>query len=204
MTKDNHGREIRFRIRSGINEPSRIVSYHAALAFKETTPETLANLMSGAVVSYGLPNGDRIERYTEADAAHDNAEALIASLEELTTFIDSLEWGKPYKGRPHAIVDRARDVLRQVHFPALVKPVAGSTYNFHVEHHGERGAGIHPYSDTVFIEVESGEPGGSPGEFKSYMFDAIANWFDGALVEPLEDYRARVELEQAEEAKRRG
>lgn len=54
---------------------------------------------------------------------------------------------------------------------------------FDVTHTGEPGAGLTAYSDTVVVALESGEPGGEPGEFEKYMRDCIAEWFDGAKVE---------------------
>lgn len=54
---------------------------------------------------------------------------------------------------------------------------------FDVSHSGEPGAGLTAYSDTVVVALESGEPGGEPGEFEQFMRDCLADWFDGAKVE---------------------
>jgi len=53
---------------------------------------------------------------------------------------------------------------------------------FDVEHSGELGAGLRPYTDRVVIDVESGDPGGENGEFAEFMREALAEWFDGAGV----------------------
>jgi len=62
------------------------------------------------------------------------------------------------------------------------------TLTFDVEHPGELQAGIRAYSDRVTVTVDSGDPGGYPGEpygpseFESYIYKAISEWFDGAAV----------------------
>lgn len=53
---------------------------------------------------------------------------------------------------------------------------------FNIEHKGEIGAGIRSYTDTVIIDVESGDPGGDNEEFMNFMQSALAEWFDGAVV----------------------
>lgn len=53
---------------------------------------------------------------------------------------------------------------------------------FDVRYAGEAGAGLSPYTDSVTVEIESGEPGGEPGEFTEYMRKALEDWFDGATV----------------------
>jgi len=56
-------------------------------------------------------------------------------------------------------------------------------YKFVVEHPGELGAGIQPYFDEVTIYLDSGDPGGDPGEFEDFMRQCFAQWFDGANVD---------------------
>ena len=51
---------------------------------------------------------------------------------------------------------------------------------FDVNNPGEYEAGILGYSDTVTVRVESGDPGGEPGEFAECMTQALIEWFDGA------------------------
>ncbi|MCK5602611.1 hypothetical protein KAR91_12095 [Candidatus Pacearchaeota archaeon] len=53
---------------------------------------------------------------------------------------------------------------------------------FDVEHPGEPNAGISSYTDTVIVDVESGDPGGDHDEFMEYMQSALSEWFDGAGV----------------------
>ena len=55
---------------------------------------------------------------------------------------------------------------------------------FDIYHHGEPAAGLHSYTDTVTMEVESGNPGGDEGEFERYMRECLSEWFDGARVTP--------------------
>ncbi len=56
---------------------------------------------------------------------------------------------------------------------------------FDIDFHGEPEAGITGYTDTVSIEVESGDPGGeyNPGDFVEHMMQALSEWFDGASVQ---------------------
>ena len=37
-------------------------------------------------------------------------------------------------------------------------------------------------SETITITVESGDPGGDPGEFETFMCVVLSEWFDGAGV----------------------
>lgn len=53
---------------------------------------------------------------------------------------------------------------------------------FDVFNPGEPAAGIIGYTDTVTIEIQSGEPGGEPGEFENHIQEALADWFDGAKI----------------------
>lgn len=57
-----------------------------------------------------------------------------------------------------------------------------ATIKFEVHHPGELAAGLRPFRDTVTVACESGEWGGAPGEFESYMEDCLKQWFDGAHV----------------------
>lgn len=53
---------------------------------------------------------------------------------------------------------------------------------FQIVHPGEPFAGITGFNDEVEIIVESGDPGGEPGEFEAFMRDCLAEWYDGASV----------------------
>lgn len=55
---------------------------------------------------------------------------------------------------------------------------------FDVIHHGDALAGLRHYNDTVTVCVRSGDPGGEDGEFEEHIRQAIAEWFDGAAVQP--------------------
>jgi len=54
---------------------------------------------------------------------------------------------------------------------------------FEITHPGDSSAGIHSYSETVNISVESGDPGGEDGDFLQFMRECLSDWFDGAAVE---------------------
>lgn len=43
---------------------------------------------------------------------------------------------------------------------------------------GEYAAGIRGFTDIVTITVDSGDPGGSPGEFEAHMRLALVEWYD--------------------------
>jgi hypothetical protein len=47
----------------------------------------------------------------------------------------------------------------------------------------DMSAGLRGFTDTIIVNVESGDPGGEPGEFAQYMRDCLAEWFDGAGVQ---------------------
>jgi len=55
-------------------------------------------------------------------------------------------------------------------------------YAFDVYYPGERDAGIIGYTDTIAIDVDSGDPGGETGEFEAFMASCLSEWFDGARV----------------------
>lgn len=56
---------------------------------------------------------------------------------------------------------------------------------YRIVRHGERGAGIRPYTQTITVTVKSGDPGGEPEEFAEELQSFLADWFDGAEVELL-------------------
>ena len=56
------------------------------------------------------------------------------------------------------------------------------TLTFDVEHPGELQAGIRAYSDRVTVTVDSGDPGGDPGEFETFIQESLSQWFDGAAI----------------------
>lgn len=57
---------------------------------------------------------------------------------------------------------------------------------FAVNMPSDLSAGLRGFSDSVAVTIESGNPGGEPGEFTRYMQECLAEWFDGAKVQPLE------------------
>lgn len=57
-----------------------------------------------------------------------------------------------------------------------------TTYIFEVDGIYDPAAGIITHGDTVTVIVDSGNPGGEPGEFEQFMCEALADWYDGAKV----------------------
>jgi len=47
---------------------------------------------------------------------------------------------------------------------------------------GEKAAGIIGFEDTVVVTVNSGDPGGEPGEFEEHIRGALIEWYDGGNV----------------------
>ncbi|WP_035242434.1 hypothetical protein [Desulfobacter vibrioformis] len=53
---------------------------------------------------------------------------------------------------------------------------------FEINNPCEPNAGISPFSEILTVEVESGDPGGYPGEFCDAMKQFLTDWYDGADV----------------------
>jgi hypothetical protein len=66
---------------------------------------------------------------------------------------------------------------------------------FVVEHSGERGAGILPFSDTITIQVASGDLGGDDGEFEEFMRGTLKEWYDGAAVYTDKEYQGMLQAD---------
>lgn len=56
------------------------------------------------------------------------------------------------------------------------------TCRFDINHPGDAAAGFAPYTDVVRITVESGDPGGDPGQFVDFMHKCLEDWYEGAVV----------------------
>jgi hypothetical protein len=39
------------------------------------------------------------------------------------------------------------------------------------------------FFDQVQVSVQSGKPGGDPGEFENFLLDCFQKWYDAAVVE---------------------
>ena len=46
----------------------------------------------------------------------------------------------------------------------------------------EPAAGIIGFTDSITVNIESGDPGGDDGEFAEFMRDCLSDWYDGASV----------------------
>lgn len=53
---------------------------------------------------------------------------------------------------------------------------------YRIDMPSELAAGLEGFTDIVEITVESGDPGGEPGEFAQAMREALCEWYDGARV----------------------
>lgn len=62
------------------------------------------------------------------------------------------------------------------------KPTTPTEIVLHVNYAGDRAAGLRSMTDTLRIRCESGEWGGSEGEFQDFIKGAISEWYDGAHV----------------------
>lgn len=61
-------------------------------------------------------------------------------------------------------------------------PASQARYCYEVVAPGEPGAGIRGFTDSVTVLLESGNPGGDPGDFKGHLRAALNQWYDGAKV----------------------
>lgn len=68
-----------------------------------------------------------------------------------------------------------------------IRSISTKDYKFTVVCPGEIGAGLRSYTEEVTISVESGDPGGDPGEFEAFLKDCLTEWFDGAGVCLIDD-----------------
>jgi len=59
-------------------------------------------------------------------------------------------------------------------------------YVYQIAHPGDRAAGLVPYTDTITVIVDSGQPGGEPKEFETQLQRWLWEWFDGAGVSEAE------------------
>jgi hypothetical protein len=63
-----------------------------------------------------------------------------------------------------------------------MKPPSPQSFTFAIEHPGDRAAGLHPFTETVTVTVQSGDTGGGEGEFEAFLIEALKEWYDGAGV----------------------
>lgn len=99
-------------------------------------------------------------------------------------------------GSPDATVV-APQTLPVLSGDAVVAARAAPTIAFYVEHRADPSAGFNGYTEIVHVTLDSGDAGGGPGEFEEFMRAALAEWYDGASVEPLAEAEARWAREEA-------
>ena len=56
------------------------------------------------------------------------------------------------------------------------------TWTFRIDQADELAAGLRGFTDTVTINVDSGDPCGEDDEFGSFMRESLKEWYDGASV----------------------
>ena len=56
------------------------------------------------------------------------------------------------------------------------------TYKFDIDSPSEYAAGLRGFTDTVSVTVDSGNPGGEPGEFQEAMRTFLSEWYNNARV----------------------
>lgn len=61
------------------------------------------------------------------------------------------------------------------------------SYKFNIAVPSEPSAGIRGFTDTILITVESGDPGGVPGEFEKHIIEALSDWYDGGHITLIEE-----------------
>lgn len=96
---------------------------------------------------------------------------------------------------PLTMTQAVKEGMQKTFVPESKLPEPDGRYKFEIEHHGEWDAGIRPYSDTVVIQVVSGDPGGDEGEFEEHMRQALKDWYDGATVETQKEFDLRIKAE---------
>jgi hypothetical protein len=72
-----------------------------------------------------------------------------------------------------------------------MKSPSPQSFTFSIENPGEPAAGLLALNDSLTITVDSGNPGGTSGEFEEYMRDCLAEWYDGAKVALVRNGRKR-------------
>jgi hypothetical protein len=83
--------------------------------------------------------------------------------EEINHFLGVQEDNEDYSGKPDYV-----DAVFQ-------------TETF-AEENGDRAAGLHPFTETVTVTVQSGDTGGEEGEFEMFLVNVLNQWYDGAGV----------------------
>ncbi len=108
------------------------------------------------------------------------ADRMDADLSIVDNKIVSAETCERLTGKPIAqLIADGRAINKAIY---QGNKMASKKLSFSVKHPGEIDAGISGYTDTVTVDIESGDAGGDKGEFEEYMRDCLAEWFDGAAV----------------------
>jgi hypothetical protein len=91
-------------------------------------------------------------------------------------------------------IAKAADAMNEMHARRFTRRLRNEpmTLTFDVEHPGDVMQSLRcgtvtrrqegGYSDRVTVTVDSGDPGGDPGEFETFIQESLSQWFDGAAV----------------------
>ena len=91
-------------------------------------------------------------------------------------------------------IGKAADAMNEMHARRFTRRLRNEpmTLTFDVEHPGDVMQSLRcgtvtrrqegGYSDRVTVTVDSGDPGGDPGEFETFIQESLSQWFDGAAV----------------------
>ena len=91
-------------------------------------------------------------------------------------------------------IAKAADAMNEMHARRFTRRLRNEplTLTFDVEHPGDVIQSLRcgtvtrrqegGYSDRVTVTVDSGDPGGDPGEFETFIQESLSQWFDGAAV----------------------
>lgn len=134
----------------------------------------------------------KLDRYQMLAAAGRVDQYYFPRPEEEFTLGKEVDTFKRAKSETIKVIERALEEVRTLEaedFFALKKAGKipdkfwpwqrdGFKITFKIHPHHEPGVGIDFYGDTVTIEVESGDPGGDPGEFAERMKKALESWYD--------------------------
>ena len=97
------------------------------------------------------------------------------------------QWIEEYTRDKHTGNERLRQSRLEEFITAIQRDAIESAHgsaSFDIYFPGEIGAGLRSFSDEVTVTCKSGQWGGEPGEFESYMRDCLKEWYDGATVTP--------------------
>lgn len=58
---------------------------------------------------------------------------------------------------------------------------------FEVTVPSDPSAGMMGFTETVTVSLDSGDPGGEPGEFAAYLYQTLRDWYDGGRIDYIQE-----------------